>query len=56
LIVKLSPNVTDIVHIARTVTDAGADAISLINTLTGMAIDIKTRKPVLANTILNTKD
>jgi len=51
LIVKLSPNVTDIVHIARTVTDAGADAISLINTLTGMAIDIKTRKPVLANTI-----
>jgi dihydroorotate dehydrogenase (NAD+) catalytic subunit len=51
LIVKLSPNVTDIVHIARTVSDAGADCISLINTLTGMSVDIHTRKPVLANTI-----
>jgi len=51
LIVKLSPNVTDIVQIAKTVAEAGADAISLINTLTGMAVDIQTRKPVLANTI-----
>jgi dihydroorotate dehydrogenase (NAD+) catalytic subunit len=51
LIVKLSPNVTDIVQIARTVTEAGADSISLINTLTGMAIDIHRKKPVLANTI-----
>jgi dihydroorotate dehydrogenase (NAD+) catalytic subunit len=51
LIVKLSPNVTDIVQIARIVTDAGADAISLINTLTGMAVDIHRKKPVLANII-----
>ncbi len=49
LIVKLSPNVTDIALMARTAEDAGADAVSLINTLTGMAIDIKTRKPKLAN-------
>jgi dihydroorotate dehydrogenase (NAD+) catalytic subunit len=49
LIVKLSPNVTDIALMAKVVEDAGADAISLINTLTGMAIDIKTRKPKLAN-------
>ncbi|MBI9077482.1 MAG: dihydroorotate dehydrogenase [Desulfatibacillum sp.] len=49
VIVKLSPNVTDIVAIARSVEDAGADAISLINTLTGMAIDLGTRRPVLAN-------
>uniref|UniRef100_UPI0038B3DFFC dihydroorotate dehydrogenase n=1 Tax=Desulfobotulus alkaliphilus TaxID=622671 RepID=UPI0038B3DFFC len=49
LIVKLSPNVTDIKVIARSVEGAGADALSLINTLTGMAIDIKTRKPRLAN-------
>lgn len=49
VIIKLSPNVTDIALIARAVEDAGADAISLINTLLGMAIDIRTRKPRLAN-------
>ena len=49
VIVKLSPNVTDIAVIARSVEQAGADAISLINTLTGMAIDIETRRPRLAN-------
>lgn len=49
VIAKLSPNVTDIVAIARAARDAGADAISLINTLMGMAIDIRTRKPVLGN-------
>jgi len=49
LIVKLSPNVTDIVIMARACVDAGADALSLINTLTGMAIDLNRRKPVLAN-------
>jgi len=49
LIVKLSPNVTDITEIARSAVDAGADALSLINTLTGMAIDIETRRPKLAN-------
>lgn len=48
LIVKLSPNVTDIVLIARAVEAAGADALSLINTLVGMAIDINTRKPKLS--------
>lgn len=46
---KLSPNVTDIVQIARAARDGGADALSMINTLMGMAIDIRTRKPVLAN-------
>ena len=46
---KLSPNVTDITVIARAVEEAGADCISLINTLTGMAIDINTRRPRLAN-------
>ncbi len=51
LIVKLTPNVTDIRVTARAVEEAGADAISLINTLTGMAVDVKTRKPRLANTI-----
>ncbi len=51
LIVKLTPNVTNIQVTARAVEDAGADAISLINTLTGMAVDVKTRKPRLANTI-----
>ncbi len=51
LIVKLSPNVTDITVIAKAVSDAGADAVSLINTLSGMAIDIKTRRPKLANII-----
>ena len=48
--IKLSPNVTDIVSIARACEDAGADGISLINTLLGMRIDLKTKKPVLANT------
>lgn len=49
LIVKLTPNVTDIAAVARSVQDAGADAVSLINTLTGMVIDVATRRPVLAN-------
>ena len=48
LIVKLSPNVTSITDIARAVQDAGADAVSLINTLMGMVIDIEKRKPVLS--------
>ncbi|MBO5750615.1 MAG: dihydroorotate dehydrogenase [Bacteroidaceae bacterium] len=48
LIVKLSPNVTSITDIARCVEDAGADAVSLINTLMGMAIDIEKRRPVLS--------
>ena len=47
--VKLSPNVTDIVEIAKAVEEAGADAICLINTLVGMRIDLKTGKPLLAN-------
>ena len=49
LIIKLSPNVTDIVAIAKACEDAGADGISLINTLLGMKIDLKTKKPVIAN-------
>ena len=49
--VKLSPNVTDIVSIAKACEDAGADGISLINTLLGMRIDIRRRKPVIANTM-----
>jgi dihydroorotate dehydrogenase (NAD+) catalytic subunit len=49
VIVKLTPNVTDIKVIAKAVEDAGADAISLINTLTGMAIDIETKSPRLGN-------
>lgn len=49
LMVKLSPNVTDIVSIAKSVEKAGADCLSLINTITGMAIDVKTRTPRLAN-------
>jgi len=49
LIVKLSPNVTDVVAMARACEDAGADCLSLINTLTGMAIDLNKRRPVLAN-------
>ena len=49
VIVKLSPNVTDISSIAKACEDAGADGISLINTLLGMRIDLKTRKPVIAN-------
>lgn len=50
VIIKLSPNVTDIVSIAKACEDAGADGISLINTLMGMRIDLKTRRPVLKNT------
>ena len=49
VIVKLSPNVTDIVSIAKACEAAGADGISLINTLLGMRIDLRTRKPVIAN-------
>ena len=49
VIVKLSPNVTDIVSIAKACEQAGADGISLINTLLGMRIDLRTRKPVIAN-------
>ncbi len=49
LLVKLSPNVTDIAEIARAIEDAGADGLSVINTLLGMAIDAKTRRPELAN-------
>lgn len=49
LIVKLTPNVTNIASIAKAAENAGADAISLINTILGMAIDIHTRKPILAN-------
>lgn len=49
--VKLSPNVTDIVSIARACEEAGADGISLINTLLGMRIDIRRRRPVIANTM-----
>jgi dihydroorotate dehydrogenase (NAD+) catalytic subunit len=49
VIVKLSPNVTDIVEMAHACAEAGADALSLINTLTGMAIDLQKRRPVLAN-------
>ena len=51
VLIKLTPNVTDIVSIARACEDAGADGVSLINTLLGMRIDLKTRKPVLANTM-----
>ncbi len=51
LIVKLSPNVTDITLIAQKVEEAGADGISMINTLLGMAIDIKKRRPVLGNIV-----
>ena len=49
VIIKLSPNVTDIVAIAKACEEAGADGISLINTLLGMRIDLRTRKPVIAN-------
>jgi dihydroorotate dehydrogenase (NAD+) catalytic subunit len=49
LMVKLSPNVTDITEIAKSVEAEGADSISLINTITGMAVDIETRRPKLAN-------
>ena len=49
VIIKLSPNVTDIASIAKACEEAGADGISLINTLLGMRIDLKTKKPVIAN-------
>ncbi len=49
VIIKLSPNVTDIVSIAKACEDAGADGISLINTLLGMRIDLNKRKPIIAN-------
>ena len=51
IIIKLSPNVTDIVSIAKACEDAGADGIRLINTLLGMRIDLRTKKPVIANTM-----
>ncbi len=51
VIVKLSPNVTDITEIARAAEGAGADALSCINTLTGMAVDVRTRRPLLANIV-----
>lgn len=51
VIIKLSPNVTDIVSIAKACEDAGADGISLINTLLGMRIDLRTKKPAIANTM-----
>jgi len=51
VIIKLSPNVTDIVSIARACEEAGADGISLINTLLGMRISLKTGRPVIANTM-----
>ena len=51
VIIKLSPNVTDIVSIAKACEEAGADGISLINTLLGMRINLNTRKPVIANTM-----
>jgi dihydroorotate dehydrogenase (NAD+) catalytic subunit len=51
LYVKLSPNVTDIVTIAKAVEDAGADGLSMINTLVGMRFDLNTRKPLLANRV-----
>ena len=49
VIIKLSPNVTDITEIAKAVEDAGADGVSLINTLVGMRLDLKTKKPILKN-------
>ena len=51
VIIKLSPNVTDIVSIAKACEDAGADGISLINTLLGMRINLNNRKPIIANTM-----
>lgn len=49
VIIKLTPNVTDIVSIAKACEDAGADGVSLINTMLGMRINLKTRQPVIAN-------
>ncbi len=51
VIVKLSPNVTDIRVLAKAAVDGGADALSLVNTLSGMAVDVKTRRPLLGNVI-----
>lgn len=51
LIVKLTPNVTDVTEIARAAVEGGADAVSLINTLLGMAIDARTRRPKLARVV-----
>lgn len=51
LVVKLTPNVTDIVSIARAAEDAGADGLCLINTLLGMRVNLRTRRPVIANTM-----
>ncbi|MFZ2055166.1 MAG: dihydroorotate dehydrogenase [Candidatus Aminicenantales bacterium] len=51
LITKLSPNVTDVVSVARAAEEAGSDAVSLINTLLAMAVDVETRRPRLANTL-----
>lgn len=51
LIVKLSPNVTDVAAVAKAVEAAGADAVSLVNTFLGMAVDLKRRKPVLGNVV-----
>ena len=51
LVVKLSPNVTSIVEIAKAVESAGADALSMINTLLGMRIDVRTRRPILRNNV-----
>ena len=50
ILIKLTPNVTDLVSVAQACEEAGADGLSLINTILGMRIDLKTRKPVLANT------
>ncbi len=51
IIIKLTPNVTDITEIAKSVESEGADGISLINTLLGMKIDVQRKKPILANTL-----
>jgi dihydroorotate dehydrogenase (NAD+) catalytic subunit len=51
LLVKLTPNVTDVATVARAAVDAGADALTLINTLQGMAVDVETRRPALANIV-----
>ncbi len=51
VIVKLSPNVTNIAEMAKAIEEAGADMISCINTITGMAVDIRSRKPLLANIV-----
>ncbi len=51
LITKLSPNVTDVVEIAQAAKDAGSDALALINTLTGMVIDVRTRRPKIASVV-----